>query len=101
MSDPELIKALKRMGYRPMNNVIWGKPVGFHLFTIDLRKEPAEFVNNFKSMTTGKMLIWDTHEITDMRSIQAAEYSTHTRMYSFEQIDFGFLTPEQNCEELL
>lgn len=53
-------KDLQSMGYRLMGIKKWGKPVGFHLFVVEI--DLLRWTNWFKG-NNEKLLIWDSNTL--------------------------------------
>lgn len=92
MTDREL----RRMGYRPMAPAVWGKPVGYHLFTVSKKDGKWRFSNHFKG-ANGKLHVYSSHVVTDAAGLKAAETET-SLLHVGRDSDFGFLTQKETFE---
>jgi hypothetical protein len=94
---------LKSMGYRFMKDNKWGKPVGWHLFVveIDLLRWTNWFIGNNQ-----KLLIWDSETLEKsyhedfMMFLKNCE--THTKIYTItNNSKFEFLNTQEQYELML
>lgn len=99
--------AMRKLGYRPMNRDVWGKPIGYQLLTISVRGKKVELTNHFKAKSN-KLLVFSRHEIKDNAAeggyegaIKFAEYTTYRPVSTGYDSDFGFLTLTDQFDALL
>lgn len=99
----QMKKALTKMGYRNMNNNVWGKPLGNTLVTFEFDK--LMFTQWFKS--GDETLIWTSaaqvveDEAQNLIQIKSFEnYSCRLTLGSTMD-SFEFLTANQVLEDLL
>lgn len=72
--------ALRSLGYRRMRGPeqVWGKPVGYSLFMVEVAGNTYKFTQWFKSAeSTGKPLVWDSKKlvIDDKSDAPLTQYS--------------------------
>lgn len=104
-----LIKALRRLGYRPIGHtqMIWAKPVGYQILVVNMNSAVPSIANRFYgSGTIRSLLTWNSGELgpdSDYEhQIKSFEYSTRLDVgQPYAQSDFGFLTQEETYAELL
>ncbi len=101
MTTPAMEVALRKLGYRRMKPTvtIWGKPVGYHLFTVSKHGELWRFDNHFKG-ANGKLLVYGGTTVADEMEIKTAETDTKLLHCGWSS-DFGFVTPEEVYASLL
>jgi hypothetical protein len=100
----ELKQALRKMGYRHMGKGVWGKPVAYHLLTVQVEKEKVRFTNYFKGVQD-KVLVWES-KVLDAEDYEASlklgEYATRTDVgQPYHSSSFGFLTREEMFADML
>lgn len=100
-SKRQLNEAFDWIGYRQMNDCVWGKPFGSCLITIKHSDDSIKIVQNFMSLKgvgtwTGSDI--DLNEIEDSNDLKDAILSFER--YSFKEVqagsmpDFGFRSLE-------
>lgn len=94
-----MLTVLAKLGYRKMNNRLWGKPVGYQLFTVEVAAPKLRWTNHFKG-ADDKMHVWNSDEFETEDELKSLEASTKM-VLNCVGTDFGFLTPTQQFNELL
>lgn len=90
-----MIKALRSMGYRVMKNGLYGKPVGYGIFLINISTMELSFT--FKDKI-GKLSTWDRKFLDEMdllNSLRLAETTCYHPMWECIEGQFQFLTQEE------
>lgn len=101
------IETLRRMGYRPMNENIWAKPVGYGMFVMDIAALSFQFV--FRG-ADGKMCCWKKVGVGENCLVD--NFRTHLmflendcfRAFGFQindEHDFSFDVPEEQVSFLI
>lgn len=94
---------LRKMGYRKMKPKLWGKPVGYILFTVEQKRKKWILVSWIKGVNPApqkNIFVNDRTEVTDEQTLKTAEaYTAINRGASWS--DFSFLTPEEVFSDLL
>ena len=74
-------KALISMGYRELKSGIWGKPVGFNMFSFNINTK--EWINHFKGLNNTNQ-IYNTCFINDendfLGELKASEFN-NTKLF--------------------
>lgn len=98
MKKKQIEIALNKMGYRHMDKDVWGKPIGNHIFTVNVKT--GEWLNLFKALTD-ETHIWESKLITvpdnekDFLSTLKM-YEQYTNISSgSNETNFEFLTIEE------
>ena len=105
MTSEKYTKELKSLGYRLMKSGVYGKPVGFNLFTFEI--DTLLWTNWFKSVNGETMLIWntDTYEVDETVKNDFLTFLKYcegfTKISYNSPTNFEFLTTEEEINLML
>lgn len=92
-------QTLRKLGYRLMKTDVWGKPVGYHLFTVHRKNRKWTFTNHFKG-ANGKLLVYSSAAVADEAELKMAETDTRLLHVGWDS-DFGFLSREEMFDAVM